>query len=216
MRNLRLAFPFLLATMALASNALSQTDNPHATNELPSLIVTARCQYTPTENACAELIDSAQPRSSANAETTLAQLPRQMPRPPFRTGRLPMGRPGYPGMWRAAGSPAHALIGTLIGFGLGAAVGAKGNTGVRGSFVIGMIGAGIGAGIGLSLPSFPSRNPYWHRWPSQDDDEEASRRKTTQPDAGHPDSPQETASVDKARSRLLPRTADRVPPRSMP
>lgn len=198
----------------LASNALSQTDKPQTTNELEP-IAAARCQYTPADHACALASDSAQARRSANNETTLTQLPRQRPRPPYRTGG-PMGRPAYPGMWRAEGSPAHALIGTLIGFGLGAAVGAKGNIGVRGTLAFGAIGAGIGAGIGFGIPSFPSRRPYWHRWPSPDDEgEEASGHKTTKPESVHPNSPQQTASAAAAPSQPRPR-ADGVPFRVAP
>src|SRR5271166_3894975 len=122
MRNLRLAFPLLLAAMALGSSAQSQTDNPDASpdasNELPSAVADARCQYTAGDNACAGGSESAKTRRSASVQTTLAQLPRRIPGPPFRTGRPQVGRAAYPGMWRSAGSPAHAIIGTLIGFGL--------------------------------------------------------------------------------------------------
>lgn len=206
MKNLKLALPLLLATIVLASNALSQTDNPRAMNELPSHVAAARCQYTPGDDACSGESDSAQPQGRNDG--TLAQLPRQMSRPPFRTGHPAMGRPAYPGMWqpRYEGSPAHALIGTLIGFGLGAAVGAKGNIGVRGTLAFGAIGAGIGAGIGFSLPSCHFRNPYWHRWPYQD--EEASSRKTAKPSAAQPNSPQPTASADPVPSG--PRTSAEV------
>jgi hypothetical protein len=203
MKNLRLAFPLMLATtVLLASNALAQTDNSLASNELPSPIAAARCQYTPSDHACAGVSDSSDHRS-ADDDATLAQLPRRGPGPPFRQ-RGPMGRHAYPDMWRSEGSPAHALIGMLIGFGLGAAVGAKGNIGVRSTLAFGAIGAGIGAGIGFSLPAFPSRNPYWRRWPYEDDDEEASGHRTAKPAAAPSNSRQQTASEGPAPSRPLP------------
>jgi hypothetical protein len=211
MKNLRIAFSLLLAvTVLLASNAVAQTDNSQASNELHGPIAAARCQYTP--GACAEVSDSAAQRS-ANDDHTLAQLPRRGPGPRFGP-RGPMGRTAYPGMWRSQGSPAHALIGTLIGFGIGAAVGAKGNIGVRGSLVFGAIGAGIGAGIGFRVPALRSRSPYWRRWP--DRDEEASRRKPMKPAAMRPNSPLQAALADPAPSKVLPGTDDPTPPGLMP
>jgi hypothetical protein len=119
-----------------------------------------------------------------------------------------MGGPAYPRMWRSEGSPAHALIGTIIGFGLGAAVAAKGNAGIRGTLGIGAIGAGIGAGIGFSVPSFPSRYQYRRRWP--DNDEEASSRKSAKPGPKRPASSQQTASSIPQPSQPLPEADDRV------
>ena len=85
-----------------------------------------------------------------------------------------MGGPAYPGMWQSAPSAGHALIGALIGAGIGVAVGVRGNAGARATLGIATISAGLGAAIGLSIPSLPSRNPYWRRWP-QGDDEDAHR-----------------------------------------
>jgi hypothetical protein len=209
MRNLKTASLLLLATtVLLASNILAQTDNSQASNELSIPIVAARCQYMPADHACAGVSDSAGQRNASDGGT-LAQLPRRGPGPPFRP-RGPMGRASYPGMWRSEGSPAHALIGTLIGFGLGAAVGAKGNIGVRGSLVFGAIGAGIGAGMGFSVPSFPSRNRHWRRWP--DEDEEASGRKTAKPAATQPNWPPHIASADPTPPRPLARAEVAVSP----
>jgi len=119
-----------------------------------------------------------------------------------------MGGPAYPRMWRSEGSPAHALIGTIIGFGLGAAVAAKGNAGVRGTLGIGAIGAGIGAGIGFSIPAFPSRYQYRRRWP--DNDEEASSRKSAKPGPNRPAWSQQTASSIPQPSQPLPEADDRI------
>ena len=96
-------------------------------------------------------------------------------------------------MWMSRGSPGHALIGALIGFGLGAAVCAKGNAGARATLAIGTVGAGIGAAIGFSIPSFTGRSVYRRGWP--DDDEEASRSKpgisTPDPKKSDSDSPRQ-------------------------
>jgi hypothetical protein len=212
MRNLTASLLLMATAGLLAANALAQTDNSQTSNALTSPIAAARCQYTPADYACAGVSGSAA-QLNANDDTTLAQLPRRGPGSPFRS-RGPMGRAAYPGIWRSEGSPVHALIGTLIGFGLGAAMGAKGNIGVRGTLVFGAIGAGIGAGIGFSVPSFPSRNPYWRGWPGED--EEASRRKTTKPDATQPNSPQQSAAADPAPSGTAPDAEDPVPPRAEP
>ena len=106
-----------------------------------------------------------------------------------------MRRAAYPNMWMSGGSPGHALIGALIGFGLGAAVGAKGNAGVRATLAIGTVGAGIGSAIGFSIPSFPGRNMYRSGWP--DDDEEASHSKR---DLSRPD-PKKSGSSERDATR---------------
>lgn len=200
MRNLRI-FASLTAMLFLASSALPQTADSHPAtkNGLPPQVVVARCAYTQTDDVCA----------SANGNTLLAQMPRRMPDPPFR-GRAPLRGPAYPRMWRSEGSPAHALIGTIIGFGLGAAVGAKGNIGVRGTLAFGF----IGAGIGFSVPSFPSRYKYRHPWPDNDpdNDEEASVRKSAKPGPNPPASSQQTASSNPQPSKPLPDAEDRVSP----
>lgn len=75
------------------------------------------------------------------------------PIPPYI--RYPQGR-AYAGMWRQRGNRRHALIGALVGFGLGAAIGAKGNKDphARASapVLFGSAGALIGAAIGASHP----------------------------------------------------------------
>jgi hypothetical protein len=163
---------FLFALLLLASSGLAQTSDSQTTNnlpenDLPKQVALARSAYTQTEEVNA---DGAPNNSKSN--NTLAQIPRRMPGP---MARPPMRRAAYPNMWTSGGSPGHALIGALIGFGLGAAVGAKGNPGVRATLAIGTVGAGIGAAIGFSIPSFPGRNMYRRGWPD-DDEEEASRR----------------------------------------
>lgn len=209
MRNLR-TFSCLLLLIAalLAASAVAQSDHPQAPNELPSAVSAARCQYTSSDNACPGVSASAR---DANHDT-LAQLPRRGPGPPFRL-RGPMGRPGYPGMWQPQPNPRHALIGAVIGGLLGWAVAAKGNAGARATLGIATVGAALGAGIGASVPSFPSRSPYWRRWPD-DDDDEASGRKWAKPGQITPDSVQQTASADATLSGALPETGDAPAPKT--
>jgi len=189
----------LLASLVLlAANALAQTDNPQASKELPRSIASARCQYAPNDAACADVCDSAQAPRGAIDDATVAQLPRRGPGPAFGP-RGPMGRPAYPGMWgQPEPSGRHALIGAVIGGLLGWAVAAKGNADARATFGIATLGAGIGAAMGLSVPAFPSRSPFWHRWP--DEDEDAAARKSAKP-GRTPGPPRQTASVDATSSR---------------
>lgn len=68
--------------------------------------------------------------------------------------------------------------------------------------------------MGLSIPSFPSRGPYWHRWPGDEDDEDAAARKSAKPGRS-PGPPQQTASVDAAPSRLRPNTEGAPTPKTV-
>lgn len=201
---LRLLLVLLATVVLLAANAMAQTENPQAANEPSSSIAAARCQYTFSDTNCARARgnDSAQAPRGAIDDATLAQLPRRGPGPGFGP-RGPMGRAGYPGMWQSEPNGRHALIGAVIGGLLGWAVAAKGSSGARATLGIATVGAGLGAAVGLSVPSFPSRGPYWHRWPRDDDDEDAAARKSAKPSRA-PDPPQQTASVEAAPSILGP------------
>jgi hypothetical protein len=59
-------------------------------------------------------------------------------------------------MWRQRGNGRHALIGAVIGFGIGAALGAKGNKDpharVTAPVLFGSVGALIGAAVGAGHP----------------------------------------------------------------
>ncbi len=75
-----------------------------------------------------------------------------------RQVRYPRGR-SYGGTWRRQrGNGRHALIGALIGFGIGAALGAKGNQDqntrarISAPILFGGVGALIGAAVGASHP----------------------------------------------------------------
>jgi hypothetical protein len=67
-------------------------------------------------------------------------------------------RRDYEGTWRQPGNGRHALIGAVIGFGLGAAIGAKGNQDqhtrarIAVPVLFGGAGALIGAAIGANHP----------------------------------------------------------------
>jgi predicted lipid-binding transport protein (Tim44 family) len=171
-----------------ASAALAQSADRQISNDIPSEVAAARCRYAPADEVCATLGESSETQRTDNA--TVAQFPRRAPGPPMRRPRMGRPRPAYPTMWRPEVSGRHALIGALIGGGLATAVAVKGNGGVRASFALGTLGAGIGAAIGLSIPSFPYPNPYRRRWPDQgwpDEDESASQIKpeSAKPDASH-------------------------------
>jgi hypothetical protein len=196
MKNSKAASSLLLVSVVLlAASALAQTNNPPAMNETPHSIAAARCAYT-ADNACTDESSSSQATRGAIDDDTVAQLPRRGPGPAFGVHR-PMGRPAYPGMWQSQPSGRHALIGAAIGGLLGWAVAAKGSAGVRATLAIATVGAGLGAAMGSSVPSFPSRSPYFRRWPD-DEDGEASTRKPAKPGRTSPGSSQPTASADAA------------------
>jgi hypothetical protein len=152
------------------SNKTPTSESPtdrEPTNELSTSdrMAAARSSYMQSEELSPD----------ASAHLTLAQFPGRRSGPPFSRGR---GYPGqaYPQMWSGRPSGRHALIGAIIGGALGAAIGAKGNAGGRATFAFGAVGAGLGAAIGLSVPSYPSfPGPQMYRRGWRDDREEASR-----------------------------------------
>jgi len=132
-------------------------------------VLAARAQYS--------LADSSQQDENTVAAGPIAQFPRGRTfHPLMRSPRAV----GYPATYAGEGSARHVLIGALIGFGLGAAIGAKANTdqhpgvGVKAAFLVGGVGALIGAAVGSGVHSFPSRYRRG-RWP--DYDENASVRR---------------------------------------
>jgi len=168
---------FSCVLVLFASTALAQSVNRQVANDLPTSVAAARCQYTPADEVCATLAESG--TAQRTGDTTVAQVPRRIPGPAMRRPMMGRPRPAYPAMWRPEGSGRHALIGAVIGGALGTAVALRGNAGVRASFALGTVGAGIGAAMGFSIPSFPSGNPYRRGWPGRrwpDEDESASRK----------------------------------------
>ena len=147
----------LLAPLLVISSALSQTGNrevhDQATNHAE--IATARSRYV---QADLQTEDVAGRPSGGEA---YAQSRRPGPRPPMRP-RLGYPQRTYPPRW-GSGYPRHAAIGALVGFGLGAAFGAKANTdrhpgvGTRAALLFGTFGAMIGAVVGNGIGPVHSR-----------------------------------------------------------
>ncbi len=141
-------FVSLLLTLTALPCAWTQTGEAQTANYRPPAkeILAARIPYTQhADLACCSGGD--QPLSELAQRSPLPLLPPQM--------RYPRRR-GYGGMWRQPGNGRHALIGALIGFGIGAALGAKANQDrharVLAPILFGGGGALIGAGIGASHP----------------------------------------------------------------
>ena len=168
------------------------------TNPDSESILAARSQYSRSDT------DPGQQKDANAPKVPLAQVPRGRTfRPPMRPPRMMGYSEGYPSMYTGDGSGRHKIIGALIGFGLGAALGARANTDrhpgadVKAAFAVGGIGALIGVAIGSSMPSLQSRNRHrGGRWPERDEDASLSqgRKRThfaadrrTSPEKGVPD-----------------------------
>jgi hypothetical protein len=167
----------ILSALSLVARLLpAQTQVSQVLNDLPSSFANARCQYTPTAEACAAAPNDSGPAPLGVGSATVAQLPRRIPGPPIRPRRPPMAHPsgGYPGPWMLEPNGRHAAIGALIGFGLGAAHPVDGT--VRGHVAMGLFGGLLGAVIGAGIPSFHARSRYPRGpWSDHDGDQLASR-----------------------------------------
>jgi hypothetical protein len=158
-------FGSFLTSLLLVSSVLAQSGDREAANQLANQadITAARSRYVQTE-------DLSDGPSDGQA---YAQLRRPSPRPSLPP-RIGYPQRGYPAMWRG-GSPKHAAIGALIGFGLGAALGAKFNTdhhggaGVKAALLFGTFGALIGATAGNSFGPMHHRGVYRRRCPAEDE-----------------------------------------------
>jgi hypothetical protein len=206
-------FLFLFALLLPVSSALAQNADSQTSNDLPRPIVIARCAYTQADAVCASVHAPGENPSGPSGDATLAQIPRRVPGPPFRARRPPMGGPAYPSMWQSQPSVGHALIGAVIGFGIGVAIGAKGNAGARATLGIATVGAGLGAAMCLAIPSFPSPNPYRRRWPQNGGDEEATDSKPDKSKvaASRPDSSQVPSPTSSSTSAEDPLPAAGAP-----
>jgi hypothetical protein len=180
-------FSLLLVLLLSISSALGHaqdSQDDRAGSEFSTSIAAARCQYTAGDPACTGTNASNEGDHTGHANDTIAQFPRRV-RPPLRS-RRPMRHPGnYAPMW-TGGDGRHVLIGALVGFGLGAAIGANGNTDqhpgvtVKAALAVGTIGGLLGAAIGASVPSFYARNlrhraPWHEKQPDEEEDHVASR-----------------------------------------
>jgi hypothetical protein len=147
--------PSQLASLLLILSALpcawAQTAEDQTANHSPTAkeVLAARSSYTQHEDVTS---------CSRDGQTEPAQpspVPPLLSRIRYPRGRGYHGR-GYGGMWRQRANGRHVLIGALIGFGLGAAIGAKGNQDPHARVVapvlFGSAGALIGAAIGASHP----------------------------------------------------------------
>lgn len=164
-----------LLTLALPTGMLAQTGSSLRA-ATPQTVAAARCPYTPTDPTCVTV-------ASHETEALAQAKGRMRPMPP----RRPMPYPrSYAPMPEFSGR--HALIGGIIGFGLGAALGAKGNkdqhpgVGVKAAILVGTIGGMIGAGIGATVPTFQARSLRHRGWPQEpDQDELASNQPPSEP-----------------------------------
>jgi hypothetical protein len=131
----------LLVALALTTTALAQSSTSKTTDgEAAVTETTARCAYIQNGEQCANAIARG---------PELAQFPRSYPR---RMQRPRAGNYGYPGMYPAPNRGRHVIIGALIGFGLGAAIGARNNGHVGGTLGLGCFLGAIGAGVGATAP----------------------------------------------------------------
>ena len=179
----RRGFRVLFVLLCSAAGALAQPDSQQGKTDAG--VAVARCAYTQADDSCT---------------TTVAQMPRRMPGLRPAIGPPP---PRYSGMWMSPGSPGHALIGALIGFGLGAAIAAKGHAGAGGVVGLGTLGAGIGAAIGFSAPAFPARPRYRGRWPDNDDEEaSAGKPAPSRESASQPAPAQSVAKAENPRPTI--------------
>lgn len=140
---------FLLASLLAASGALAQTkEDRQIETKRDSLreeaISAARSRYT--QNA---KVENASRDAGDDNDNVLAQLSRPKPMPPFPHHRG-YARGNYPAPWIEHGNAGHAVIGAVIGFGLGAVLGATANSDRHPRATVGavVLFGGLGALIG--------------------------------------------------------------------
>jgi hypothetical protein len=217
MKNLRTIAPWLTILVLLpTSAAMAQTADQRAADELPAWVAAARCQYTTADAACIGSKKSGRESINTNDETTVAQLQRRIPGPPGRARQLLGYPPAYSGMWMPSPSGRHAAIGALIGFGLGAAVGAKGTGGARVTLTSGVLGGLLGAAFGCMTPAVHVRSPHRRgRWP-YDEDELASNSgpssETSKSGSGTATAPLPRAAPNPGPPQAATAVNDRLPP----
>jgi hypothetical protein len=137
---------FFLLMLSGLPHAWAQTEDGPNDSPTAQKILLARSTYAQPEDV-ATGSDGQRPPEFAHGRR----------RPSFPPAvRYPYPGGAYGGMWRQPANKRHALIGALIGFGVGAAIGAKGNKDpharVSAPVLFGSFGALIGAAIGASHP----------------------------------------------------------------
>ncbi len=184
-----LTVTFLVGLVLSASRfAAAQSGAADSPDSATPTIAAARCAYTQGNELC-----SPAPAVSGNDRTVrIAQSSRHgyPPPPPMHLAR-PEDGPSVKG----------ALIGGLIGFGLGAAK--SGDSSARARVGLGIVVGSIGAVLGAAIGANHSYYRHYHRyryepWPYDYEEETASapkppRRRSVQPadvhsTASHPDS----------------------------
>jgi hypothetical protein len=171
---------FLPLSLALLAPILnSQTSDSQISRPRHS-VAAARCQYTPSDQLCppGDVTDP----SLAQARGRIGPMPPRRPIVYSSRGYMPRG------------NAKHALIGGLIGFGIGAALGLKANKdhhpGAAGAAVVLIGGTGglIGAAVGAGIPSYQSRMRY-RRGPWPDEGDERASNRSRHADHSPPDAP---------------------------
>ena len=153
----------LLCAVVFASSGLAQEPAPNQESDVPAEVAVARCAYASVEGVCA-VAPPSDAAAAPGTRDTVSQFRGRMPGPPIRAARPPRIYPGggYPGVWASNGGGRQTLIGALIGFGLGAAAGAKANTdphpgaGATSAVLGGCFGALLGGFVGHSIAAFPT------------------------------------------------------------
>lgn len=173
----------VLISLLLVSSAIAQTSEPQTASGRggADAIAAAHSRYTQNESVSQSAKDSSAGNSDTPDADTLAQFSRRGPtRPyPYPFPRRGYPRGGSPYMWQQPFNGHHALIGAVIGFGLGAAIGVKANTDqhpqarIAAPLIFGSIGALLGATIGGTLPPSPwARLRRGHGLPHEGEREE--------------------------------------------
>jgi hypothetical protein len=170
--------PSLAASLLLSGAAFAQMQTGPTAARMASVAVAVDDSAKTAD--LAEAVDNPTPNADDTPyQETLAQLARRRPGAPHPT-RGGYGGRGYPAAWSSPGNARHTLIGLAIGFGLGAALGAKGNQDshpgaeVRAAVLFGAFGGLIGAAIGHGAPSFYARNGRHHRESSNESGDEVA------------------------------------------
>ncbi len=156
----------MLVMLFTGGLALAQSGAMHEPVSPAPSVAAARCVYTDNDALCSP----GQGRSQ-NA----AQFPRRAPSPP--------AYPPTPPQYRVHAAPGPvlkgALIGSLIGFGFGAAGGKHrgGQDRLGLGALVGFIGAGLGAAIEANHSLHRYHYPYGRAlWPYEELDEMSSRK----------------------------------------
>ena len=185
-----LASSFLLSLVAAAQQT---------SGAAPTAVALARCAYA-SDSTCPMV-------NFPSAEDTQTHTPRQFPRPSLGPAMAPPPIPRGSCVTAHHSNGRRALIGAIIGFGLGAAFGAKVNTDqtpgteTKAVLLFGTLGGLLGAGIGASTPSLPPHRPSRNRCPDEEGSALRSEPKSTSSASEtSPAEPKSTAEIPSPRT----------------